>query len=279
MQTSKIEWVLNPDNKTLGWTWNPLTGCLNHTPEGLCLGGRFPCYAWRLANGRLKMRYLANHNCIGQDTSVSLDDVNNLVGIVDPCDDPFYPRLWAERLSEPIRGYHKADWFGVTPDAARERGIFVCDMSDLFGIGIPQEWTQRVMDTIKKCPQDRFYLLTKQPQNLSQFNPFPDNAWVGVTATNQKAHNEAVVVLSQIEANTKFISHEPLLENVSLHSPYSPEDAYDWDIIGAQTKPAVYPKKEWVDEIVMACDRARISVFLKDNLKPLIGDYLRQEMP
>ena len=54
------------------------------------------------------------------------------------------------------------------------------------------------------------------------------------------------------------------------------------------------PKIEWVKEIVEACDKASIPVFLKDNLKPLIlqaayrgevgDDYvlegkLRQEMP
>ncbi|GAI89421.1 unnamed protein product, partial [marine sediment metagenome] len=63
MHRSKIEWVLNPDNKTLGWVWNPMTGCRNHV-NGLCKGGGFPCYAYRLANGRLKESYLANDNVI-----------------------------------------------------------------------------------------------------------------------------------------------------------------------------------------------------------------------
>jgi len=67
----------------------------------------------------------------------------------------------------------------------------------------------------------------------------------------------------------------------------------NWVIIGAQTKPYKPPKIEWVEEIVKACDKAGIPVFLKDNLKPLLQPLmtapnmswfgntfgLRQEMP
>ncbi len=64
-------------------------------------------------------------------------------------------------------------------------------------------------------------------------------------------------------------------------------------IIGSQTRPTVMPEIEWVQEIVEACDKAGIPVFLKNNLKPLIDKVpdeifplfvndegqLRQEMP
>ena len=55
-------------------------------------------------------------------------------------------------------------------------------------------------------------------------------------------------------------------------------------IIGAQTRPTIMPRIEWVQEIVQACDKAGIPVFLKDNLR-MAGDvsmqvgYLRQELP
>ena len=41
-------------------------------------------------------------------------------------------------------------------------------------------------------------------------------------------------------------------------------------IIGSQTKPYKPPKIEWVREIVEACDKASVKVFLKDNLRPLL---------
>ena len=43
-----------------------------------------------------------------------------------------------------------------------------------------------------------------------------------------------------------------------------------WLIIGAQTRPTVLPKIEWVKEIVEAADQAGVKVFLKNNLFSLI---------
>jgi hypothetical protein len=39
------------------------------------------------------------------------------------------------------------------------------------------------------------------------------------------------------------------------------------------------PRIEWVREIIEACKKANISYFLKDNLRPLVGDNLVQDMP
>ena len=245
MHRSKIEWVLNPDNKTLGKIWNPITGCLN---------GCEYCYARRLANGRLKHRYWANDNL----APTPRDLVNYSL-------DPFYPRFWEDRLYEPCH-------------IKKPSGIFTVDMGELFGDWIPEEWQKLVFSVIEACPQHRFYLLTKQPQNLIKFSPFPDNCWVGVTATDDLSYGQAIRGLSEIEATTKYISFEPLLESPAVvHLTYG--EIVNWIIIGAQTKPYKPPEISWVKEIIEAADKASIPVFLKDNLKPLLGDNLRQELP
>jgi len=240
-----------------GMTWNPITGCLNGCPY---------CYARKLANGRLKSGYLANSNVCDQSLSAN--------------DDPFYPRFWEDRVRE-LDPTWKSKHFTVGgASKVQPKGIFVCDMSDLFGIGIPEEWTRRVLDVIKSNPQHRFYLLTKQPQNLIKFSPFPPNCYVGVTATNAKMFKQAIEGLSDIKAKIKYVSLEPMLERI-YHELYICQDMVDelvtyvdWVIIGAQTKPYKPPKIEWVSEIVRACDKAGVPVFLKDNLKPLLGrDY------
>ena len=283
MNKTLIEWVKNPDG-TQGYTWNPVTGCLNHTPEGLCLGGLFPCYAYKLANGRLRKRYLANPN-IAPFEAMGLSQVS---GTIYRRKDPFYPRFWEERLDD-LRTWTPA--YMMPP-----RGIFVCDMGELFGDWIPREWQERIFDVIKQCSQHRFYLLTKQPQNLAKWSPFPQNCYVGVTATDNQMFNYALAHLSEVEASTKFISLEPLLSRIEPVGIGS--SIIDWLIIGAQTKPYKPPKIEWVEEIVRAADKAGIPIFLKDNLElnkyepfgamrdPLYkrqGEYktleLRQEIP
>ena len=190
MQKTSIEWVRNPDG-TPGFSWNPITGCLNNCEY---------CYARKLANTRLKERYCANENLIppyqGEDGFThSPSDFAKLM--------PFYPRLWPDKLIEPL-------------NRKKPAGIFVADMSDLFGIGIPKSWTEHVFDVIKVCPKHRFYLLTKCPQNLAKFSPFPSNVFLGVSVTNQFQFVEAVKYLKEIEAAMKFISFEPLLERINI---------------------------------------------------------------
>lgn len=166
-------------------------------------------------------------------------------------------------------------------------GIVVhnCDMGELFGDWVPREWQEDVFRIVKLHPDDRFYLLTKQPQNLAKWSPFPDNCWVGVTATNVTALHNACYYLSKIKATIKYLSLEPLLgwadDGANLGRLVAA--GINWVIIGAQTKPYKPPRIEWVREIVGACNTAGISVFLKDNLKasPQFWNdqVLRQEVP
>jgi len=291
MNKTQIEWVKNPDGSQ-GYTFNPITGCLNNCPY---------CYARRLANGRLKHLYLANENVAGCEEMTYPRHIECMA-------DPFYPRFWPERLGQicfrVVQRGQTTMLYG-----RKQRGILVCDMSDLFGIGIPESWTEEVLYAIKEDTQDRLYLLTKQPQNLPQWSPFPDNCWVGVTITNgMKAIEETgnpLACLKATQAKVKYISFEPLLsmwDTEAFDCRGRLAEAFlksgiNWVIIGAQTKPYKPPKIEWVQEIVEAADKASIPVFLKDNLRPLFastvtikdkwvwakdlgyGGLYRQEMP
>ncbi len=303
MNKTQIETIKNPDG-TQGYSWNPLSGCLYCTPDGMCLGGGFPCYARKLANTRLKERYLANKNLPAfTSADIPYGEISQMY--IEKCfNDPFYPRFWPERLKELQDRHTHNNRF------SKPIGVFVCDMSDLFGLGIPEEWTRQVLDVISKqmtypAENDRLYLLTKQPQNLLAWSPFPDNCWLGVTATNYTMANDARYWLKQIKAKVKYLSIEPFLE--PLHDRHGSmlnllREGINWLIIGVCTgtktemealikrypgltlmpygkKWTAQPKIEWIEEIVQAADKAGIPVFEKDNLRPLLGNNLRQKMP
>jgi len=70
------------------------------------------------------------------------------------------------------------------------------------------------MTTIKLCPYHRFYLLTKRPENLIKFSPFPPNCFVGVSVTNQEMFDNAIHYLKMVDAKVKFLSFEPLLDHI-----------------------------------------------------------------
>ncbi|KKM64734.1 hypothetical protein LCGC14_1498370 [marine sediment metagenome] len=286
MHRSKIEWCQNPDG-SLGWVWNPLTGCLN---------GCSYCYARKLANTRLKERYLANHYVPSTDLATE----NTLVQereLTKRLNDPFYPRFWEERF----RDFGTPNAYGVQK-VLKPKGIFVCDMSDLFGIGVPEAWTENILNVIADSkPTHRFYLLTKQPQNLIKFSPFPDNCWVGQSITGNDGMFRKLEAMWKVKAGVRFLSFEPLLDlpNMVTLRSFLSGGSIKWVIIGACTgnitdlqklasehegthlvrqapKWTLQPKIEWVREIVEAADKAGIPVFLKNNLKPLFQPIYEQ---
>jgi len=204
--TTPIPWVKNPDNITQGESINEITGCLNQM-NGLCNMGQFPCYAYKLANTRLRERYLVNDNLAGGFPSAR----GVLSERLAPRVYPFYPRLWPEKFAQ-IRKRKKPT------------GYFHCDMSDWLGIGVPEEWSQQIVQVCRDTPWHRHYLLTKQPQNLIKYSPYPDQCWVGVTATNSDTFDVAFRALWNIEASVKFLSLEPLLDwtrTTNLERPLS----------------------------------------------------------
>jgi protein gp37 len=193
---------------------------------------------------RLKQKYLANKNVAPPYKNFS------------PNGNPFYPRFWSEELQN-IRKRKK------------HAGIFICDMGELFGDWIPRDWQDAVIETIRACPQHRFYLLTKQPQNLHLFSPYPDNCWVGVSATNRPMTQRALLNLKGIQAPIKFIFFSPLLGKIDVDLT-----GIDWGIIAAQNNPHITPQPSWISILVKRLNQAGAKVFLQNNLNR--GSSIRQ---
>lgn len=154
--------------------------------------------------------------------------------------------------------------------------VFVGSTIELFHDDIPDDWRWGIFEYCKVRKQHTFIFLTKQPQSLIKWSPFPENCWVGVTATDGHKFVDALNSLVHIKASVQFISFEPLLDwhidSWLVETDLKSQPEIKWLIIGQQTpiSAKTQPKVEWIRDIVEAADKAGITVFLKNNLKPLL---------
>lgn len=181
---------------------------------------------------------------------------------------------WDERIRfEPdeFKGWHR------TKAGSR---VFVGSMIDLFHRDVNPAWVRTILEMVKLYPDRTFMFLTKQPQNLAKFSPFPANAWVGVSVTDTRMALTACLALQNIEVPVKYLSIEPMLHPVNLPADFLANCGISWVICGAQTQPTVLPKREWVEDLERSCGKAGIPVFEKESLKPLFPEReLRREWP
>ena len=80
----------------------------------------------------------------------------------------------------------------------------------------------------------------------------------------------------------KFVSIEPLLEDLELRRFSRFFLCVDWVIIGAETgrrKNKVVPERKWIEDIVNECRKKNIPVFMKSSLSEIWGEPLIQEFP
>lgn len=147
--------------------------------------------------------------------------------------------------------------------------IFVGSTIDLFHektIG----YLHPILNACEKWKDRTFIFLTKCPENLPK--EFPDNCWVGCSVPDIHHYYVAMNYLPEIKAPIRFISFEPLIEQIGIPGTMF-FDRINWAIVGLQTpySPKTAPKIEWIKGIVDAADKAKIPVFLKDNLNPIFA--------
>ncbi len=178
----------------------------------------------------------------------------------------FEPTFHPERLSAPQNTKVPA----INGDGYRN--VFVCSMADLFGDWVPDAWIAQVLDAVRKSPQWNFIFLTKNPKRLVDIE-WPANAWVGTTVDRQSRVKSAEQAFKKIKANVKFLSCEPLLENVSFEDM----TVFDWVIIGGRSKntngPEFQPEWMWVESLLNQARGSGCKVYFKPNLRTRPTEY------
>ena len=214
------------ETSSIEWTdatWNPVRGCTKVSP------GCTHCYAETFAE---RFRGVPGH----------------------PYERGFDLRLVPDKLEEPLR------W-------RKPRMIFVNSMSDLFHKGVSDEYILAVAEVMRKAHWHTFQVLTKRSERLrdllrGKLRPHGDlkHIWWGVSVENRKHGLPRIEHLRQSPAAVRFLSIEPLLEDLGdldlagIHSV----------IAGGESGPGARPMSaEWVRSIRDQCVDREVPFFFK----------------
>ncbi len=179
-----------------------------------------------------------------------------------PYEQGFGMRLWPQRLELPLK------W-------KKPRRIFVNSMSDLFHPYVPDEFIDRVFETMRKASNHQFQVLTKRPERMSEYmeswdknlGPLAEkhpNIWLGTSIETEK-YMERAHLVSRLSSSVRFLSCEPLLGSLDLRPVLGGgHGGINWVIVGGESGPRSRPmKKEWVTEIRNQCRSAEVPFFFK----------------
>jgi len=140
--------------------------------------------------------------------------------------------------------------------------VFVNSMSDLFHDDIPLSFIQQVFSVMNRCPQHTFQVLTKRAERLEQLSPllnWTPNIWMGVSVEND-ATRFRLDHLRNTSARTKFVSLEPLLEDL----PDLDLRHIDWAIVGGESGHRARPMlADWVRSLRDQCQAQGVAFFFK----------------
>ena len=154
--------------------------------------------------------------------------------------------------------------------------IFVNSMSDLFHPHIPEGYRERIWDIMAATPQHTYQILTKRPEQAAAWRgPWLPNIWMGTSVEDRKALPR-LTILRECGAHVKFVSFEPLLED--LASPDLTD--YHWAIAGGESGPGFRPMPHvWARHIRDACQRESVAYFFKQSAayRTELGTSLRHE--
>lgn len=140
---------------------------------------------------------------------------------------------------------------------------FVNSMSDLFHEAIPDEFLDRVFSVIGETPHHTFQILTKRSGRMYRYfsgHQVPDNVWLGVSVEDRQYGIPRIDDLRAVNSTVRFISSEPLLEDLGEIDL----TGIHWMIVGGESGPQARPMQvKWVENIYRQCKSSGIAFFFK----------------
>lgn len=270
------------ENSAIEWThhtFNPWIGCEHVSP------GCDNCYA-ELTNTFVRIQRRGGRELWGKDADRHLRPDG----------------AW----DEPLR------WDRAASAAGERHRVFCASLADVFeDRDVVGESRSRLFDMISRTPNLDWLLLTKRPQNILKhilagekypispagrdlcarwgMGEAPPNVWLGVTGENSSNLIKRVSLLQDVAARVRFVSTEPLLEDVGFamqevlgmvrvpaKQPWWPGQMdwkrviparVDWIILGGESakkrEDARVCDVDWIRKGVEICAASNTPVFVK----------------
>jgi protein gp37 len=140
---------------------------------------------------------------------------------------------------------------------------FVNSMSDLFHEDVPDGFLDQVFSVVKSTPHHTYQILTKRAERLPRYfarRSCPSNVWLGVSVEDRKFGVPRIEELRKVEAHIRFLSVEPLLEDLGQIDL----SGIHWVIVGGESGPKARPMhEEWVANVKMQADATGAAFFFK----------------
>lgn len=170
------------------------------------------------------------------------------------------PRMMSdENWRKPLR------WQRVAEQTGQRRRVFCGSMCDWADKNAPALQRDRLWQLIRATPNLDWQLLTKRAPNIARYLPPDwdegyDNVWMGVTVENRKHGLPRIEHLRRVPARRRFLSIEPLLENLGKLDL----TGIHWVIVGGESGPgARLMDPGWVTSIQTQCETAGVPFFFK----------------
>ncbi len=187
-----------------------------------------------------------------------------------------HPELWqGERRRTTAENWQKPlKWDRLAAARSRDR-VFTNSLADFLDNQVPGRWRDDAWHRIDQCRNLDWMILSKRPENGPKMLPGPaigapewgagwPHVWMGTTVEN-RARKRRIDALRQIPAVVRFLSCEPLLEDLGeldltgIHLV----------IVGGESGPGARPMHPaWARSIRDQCAAAGSAFFFKQ-----VGDW------
>lgn len=143
--------------------------------------------------------------------------------------------------------------------AGERRRVFCASMADVFEARADLvEPRARLYRLIEATPGLDWMLLTKRPENIGGV-PFLPNVWLGTTVEDV-ARKSRIDLLRNVPARIRFLSIEPLLEDLGRLELWG----IDLVIVGGESGHNARPcEVSWIRSVRDQCVAARVACFVK----------------